>query len=66
MAQPVQPECTTAFLCGLLAFNITFLIATLTTVPLILDNFYTGLLYTLCLHLVVASFAARLFYKVSN
>lgn len=65
MALPVQSEYITAFLCGLLAFNI-LLIATLTTIPAILDSPLLGPLYALCLQLVVAVFAIRLFYQATN
>lgn len=66
MTLPVQSEYITAFLCGLLTFNISLLIVTLTTIPAILDNPFLGPLYALCLQLVVASFAVRLFYQATN
>lgn len=66
MTLPVQSDYITTFLCGLLAFNILLLIATLTTIPAILDSPLLGPLYALCLQIVVAVFAVRLFYQVTN
>lgn len=66
MTLPIQSEYITAFLCGLLVFNILLLIATFATIPAILDSPLLGPLYALCLQLVVAIFAVRLFYQATN
>lgn len=62
----LQIEIIAALLNGLLALNIHVLIANLTSIPRVLDNFFLAPLYLLLLQLLVAIFAVWLFYHVTN
>ena len=62
----LQIELIVALLNGLLALNIHVLIAKSTSIPKALDNPFLAPLYLLSLQLLVALFAAWLFYQVTN
>ena len=62
----LQIELIVALLNGLLALNIHVLIAKSTSIPKALDNPFLAPLYLLSLQLLVAYFAAWLFYRVTD
>ena len=62
----LQIELIVALLNGLLALNIYVFIANFTSIPKALDNPFLAPLYLLSLQLLVALFAAWLFYQVTN